>query len=195
MKFVEYWKKFWNFLNEDSWSSFLVVLLIAFVVIKFVFFPILSFLTGTTLPLVIVESCSMYHQANGFGNTFTSDIYEDYGLSLDDTIGWDFQNGLNKGDVIFVIGADDIKVGDVIIFNAETQYRYPLIHRVISIENEIYSTKGDNYITNPMQLEIEKEINENQLVGKALFRVPAIGWLKLIFFESGRSPRDRGFCS
>jgi signal peptidase I len=188
---MKYFKRIWNFLKEDSWPSFLVTLVLAFVVIKFIFFPGLSLLTGTELPLVIVESCSMYHHEGGFDRTFESSVYENYGLSLEDTIGWDFQNGFSKGDVIFVVGADDVEVGDVVIFNAGAQY--PLIHRVVGA-GETYATKGDNYKTNSLQLNSEKSISEDQLVGKALFRIPAIGWTKLIFFESGRLDRNKGFC-
>lgn len=181
----------WDFLQEDSWSSFVVTLVLAFVIIKFVFFPGLSFLTGTSLPLVIVESCSMYHHEDGFEKTFESSVYADYGLGLEDTVDWDFQNGFSKGDVIFVVGADNVEIGDVIIFNGGA--RYPMIHRVVGV-GETYATKGDNYKTNSLQLASEKSIPEDELVGKALFRIPAVGWAKLIFFEFGRSSRDRGFC-
>ena len=186
------WKKTWKFLQEDSWPSLLVTLLLAFVIIKFIFFPGLSFITGTQLPLVIVESCSMYHHENGFEKTFTSEVYEDQEISIEDTNRWDFQNGFSKGDVIFVVGAKEVEVGDVIIFNAGN--KYPLIHRVISSEKGEYSTKGDNYKTNSKQLPSEKSISEEQLVGKALFKIPFVGWAKLIFFEAGRQEDQRGMC-
>ena len=184
-------QKIWKFLQEDSWPSFVVTLLIAFIVIKFLFFPGLSLLTGTSLPLVIVESCSMYHHEDGLERTFESSVYGEYGLELEDTGMWDFQNGFSKGDVIFVVGAGEPEIGDVIIFNGGA--RYPLIHRVIG-DGETYSTKGDNYKTNSRQLSSEKSISEDQLIGKALFKVPFIGWAKLIFFEAGRPSRDRGLC-
>ena len=190
-KVVDCWKKFWVFLKKDSWASFAVTLLLAFVIIKFVFFPGLSLITGTGLPLVIVESCSMYHHDAGFDNTFESDVYEDYGLSLADTGNWIFQNGFSKGDVIFVVGARNVEVGDVIIFNGGAQH--PLIHRVVEVDDG-YATKGDNYKTNAKQLSMEKDISEEQVIGKALFKVPFIGWAKLIFFEGGRSARERGLC-
>jgi len=190
-KVVDCWKKFWVFLKKDSWASFAVTLLLAFVIIKFVFFPGLSLITGTGLPLVIVESCSMYHHDAGFDNTFESDVYEDYGLSLADTDNWIFQNGFNKGDVIFVVGAKNVEVGDVIIFNGGAQH--PLIHRVVEVDDG-YATKGDNYKTNAKQLSMEKDISEEQVIGKALFKVPFIGWAKLIFFEASRSPHERGLC-
>jgi len=187
-KFVDCWKAFWAFLKKDSWDSFAVTLLLAFVIIKFVFFPGLSLITGTSLPLVIVESCSMYHHDAGFENTFESDVYEDYGLSLADTGNWIFQNGFNKGDVIFVVGARNVEVGDVIIFNGGAQH--PLIHRVVDDE-EPYTTKGDN---NPESYFFDKNISEEQVIGKALFKVPFIGWAKLIFFEWSQSDSNGGLC-
>jgi signal peptidase I len=184
-------KKFWAFLCEDNWKSLFVTLILAFVVIKFVFFPGLAFVTGTSLPLVIVESCSMYHHEDGFGKTFESDVYGDYGISLEDSEDWVFQNGFSKGDVIFVVGAKNIDVGDVVIFDGEAEY--PLIHRVVEA-GDGYATKGDNYKTNSKQLSSEKNISEEQLVGKALFKVPFIGWAKLVFFEGRKPVSQRGFC-
>jgi signal peptidase I len=134
----------------------------------------------------------MYHHNDGFEDMFKSDVYEDYGVSINDTKDWVFQNGFSKGDVIFVIGPKNIKVGDVIIFNAGAQY--PLIHRVIKAD-DTYSTKGDNYKTNARQLNSEKVIDENQIIGKALFKIPFVGWIKLIFFEGNRPSNERGFCN
>ncbi len=190
-KISEFLKEVSSFLKKDSWPSFFVTLILAFVLIKFIFFPGLSFLTGTELPLVIVESCSMYHHEPGFENTFLSSVYEDYGLSIEDSKNWIFQNGFSKGDVIFVVGANNINVGDVIVFNGGS--RYPLIHRVVSSGNS-YSTKGDNYITNHNQLSSEKNIRKSQIIGKALFKVPFIGWAKLIFFEFNKPLDNRGLC-
>ncbi|MFH0711655.1 MAG: hypothetical protein V1889_00860 [archaeon] len=187
------WKRIYKFLKKDSWASLFVTLVLAIIVIKFLFFPTLSFLTGTPLPLVIVESCSMHHYENGFEKIFeASDVYADDGISLSDSGDWIFQDGFNKGDVIFVVGAGDIEIGDVIVFNGGSTY--PIIHRVVEV-GDYYATKGDNYKTNSNQLSSEKMIGGEQVVGKALFRVPFVGWIKLIFFEFGRDVRARGFCS
>jgi signal peptidase I len=192
-KLLDYFKRFLDFLQKDTWTSLILTLVFAFILIKFLFFPGLSLLTGTSLPLVIVESCSMYHFENGFEKIFTENsLYRNKLINLEDTDSWDFQNGFSKGDVIFVVGAGDIEVGDVIIFNGGS--RYPLIHRVISA-GKTYGTKGDNYKTNSNQLPIEKTINDEAVVGRALFKIPTIGWVKLIFFESSRNNWDRGFCS
>jgi hypothetical protein len=132
----------------------------------------------------------MYHQEDGLEKVFESSVYDDYGLDLRDARNWIFQNGFSKGDVIFVVGARDVEVGDVIVFNGGE--RYPLIHRVVEVGEDGYTTKGDN---NPVVYPFDKNIGEDQLVGKALFKVPFIGWMKLIFFEFGKNPPKRGFCS
>lgn len=186
--------KFWNFLKEDSWQSMVVFLLIAIIFIRFLFFPALSFVTGTSLPLVIVESCSMYHSQKGFEQIFEKPFYGEKGISIEDTVDWDFQNGLNKGDVIFVVRAKNLEVGDVVIF--EGGERYPIIHRLVR-NSEPYQTMGDNnygQLKPPRSLTDETNISEDQLVGKAVFRVPYLGWIKLIFFEFSRPESQRGFC-
>jgi len=99
---------------------------------------------------------------------------------------------------LFIIGEkpEKIKVGDVIIFEAER--KNPIIHRVIKIEKnpetgkKIFTTMGDN--VGHVQT-FEKEINEDKLVGKAVFRIaPYLGWGKLIFFEPFRPNEQRGIC-
>jgi hypothetical protein len=181
--------KVWNFLKEDSWPSFLVSLVLALIIIKFVFFPILSLLTETSLPLVIVESCSMYHSQD-LENIMENKYYSDYRLSYDNTSDWNLKNGFTKGDIIFVVGADNPKVGDVIIFNAGQSN--PIIHRIIGISDTgIYTTKGDN---NAGLLVFEKNIDKEQIVGKAVFKIPFIGWVKLIFFDWMKPDEQRGFC-
>lgn len=182
-------KKLLDFLKSDSWVSLVVVLLIALVLILYVLFPILEFVTGTSLPMVIVESCSMHHEELGFERVFSSPVYGNNKIALDDTAEWAFQRGLNKGDIIFVVGAKDIKKGDVIIFAGGSTH--PIIHRVVD-DVLPYATKGDNYITNSGQLPSEVSISDNQILGKAIFRIPSIGWVKLIFFDwRGGSP---GLC-
>jgi hypothetical protein len=107
-----------------------------------------------------------------------------------------FRNGLNKGDILFVISAnpEKLEIGDVVIFNAAQ--RNPIIHRIIKIKEEdgnlVFSTIGDN---NNGQLEFEKRISSQQIIGKPILKIaPYLGWVKLIFFEKSKSASDRGFC-
>ncbi len=201
-KFRKFWKKFWWIVwKDDSFRGWIVSLLFIFIMIKFIFFPLLNLATGTSLPLAIVESCSMYHQGDLFGNFNNWWERHDskyFPLKIDKTEFSDFvfKKGFNKGDILFIIRArpEKLEIGDVIIFNAEQ--KNPVIHRIINIKQEnntyVFSTIGDN---NNGQLSVEKEINENQLVGKAVLRIaPAIGWGKLVFYEHSKSSNERGFC-
>jgi hypothetical protein len=188
---VDLFKKFWDFLKKDNLPSLMVFLVLIFMFLLLIFFPLLRYFTGTQYPLVIVESCSMHHDEYGFNNTFTSSIYEKNHISINDTSSWDFPMGVNKGDIIFIIGTKNINVGDVIIFNGGENH--PIIHRIID-DIEPYQTKGDNHITNYEQLSVEKNISNNQILGKAIFRIPYLGWIKLIFFDWMKSDGQRGFC-
>lgn len=198
----KFWKKFWFIVwKDDSLKGWIFSILFLFILIKFIFFPTLSFITGTQLPLAIVESCSMYHDGNLLSD-FDSwwerhdSKYSDYIINQLDFKDFIFKNGFNKGDIMFVIKAkpEKLKIGDVIIFNGGSNR--PIIHRIINIKQEnkeyIFSTIGDN---NNGQLSFEKNIQESQLIGKAVFKLaPYIGWGKLIFFEFKQNSENKGFC-
>ncbi len=188
MNILEYPKKIWKYLKKDTWDSWVVSLILTFVVIKFVFFPLLSFTTGSSLPLVVVESCSMYHGVE-FDEWWDRNgiWYEKQGIEKEDFEEFSMKGGLNKGDVVLIYGRGDYNLGDIIVF--QTDFKYPLIHRLI--DEVPYSTKGDN---NFGQLAQEKRIDKDKILGKAVARIPAVGWLKLIFFEGSRPDEQRGFC-
>jgi len=180
---------FWNFLKKDTWQSWLISIILAIIIIKFIFFPLMSLITGTPLPLVVVESCSMYHESS-FDDWWlqNSGWYESKNINKFDFLSFRLKNGLNKGDIVFVWGYAGYKKGSIIIFNSET--KYPLIHRVVSLSP--LATKGDH---NSGQINgLETDIKPEQVVGKAIFKIPALGWIKLIFFEPFKSPDKRGFC-
>ena len=136
----------------------------------------------------------MYHQEKGFEKIFQNPIYQDMGISIEDTKNWDFQNGLNKGDVIFVVRPKNLEIGDVVIFEGGQQH--PIIHRLIK-DTEPYQTIGDNnqgQLKPPRDITDETNISQDQLIGKAVFRIPYLGWIKLILFEFARPESQRGLC-
>ena len=198
----EFWKKFWFIVwKDDSLKGWIISILFLFIVIKFVFFPLLNLATGTTLPLAIVESCSMYHQGNVFSD-FDSwyerhdEKYTPFIINKLDFQDFPLKRGFSKGDILFIVGTkpEKLEEGDVIIFNANQ--KNPIIHRIINIKEEngeyIFSTIGDN---NNNQIPFEKIILEDKIVGKASFRlVPYLGWVKLVFFEGSKPLSERGFC-
>ena len=200
--FKKFWDNFWFIVwKDESFKGWIISIIFIFIVIKFVFFPVLSLTTGTKLPLAIIESCSMYHQGNLFSDydswwTRHETKYSDFQLDKKNLKKFIFNNGFSKGDILFMVKAkpEKLKVGDVIIFEGNLQN--PIIHRVIKIEKEneeyIFSTIGDN---NNGQLSLEKEIKSNQLIGKSAFRItPWLGWAKLVLYEPMRSEAERGFC-
>jgi|SRR3989344_4900020 len=204
MKLKEVWKKFWFILwKDDSFKGWLLSIIFLFVFIKFIFFPVLGFITRTSLPLAIVESCSMHHEKSiGFIPNFDNwwqkhdNKYTQFSINENEFKNFILKNGFTKGDILFVIGAkpEKLKIGDVVIF--EVNQQHPVIHRIINIKEEngerIFSTIGDN---NQGQLSAETSIKQEQIVGKAVFKIaPYLGWVKLIFFEYKQPASNKGFC-
>lgn len=198
----EFLKKFWFIVwKDDSLKGWIISIIFLFIVIKFIFFPALNLVTGSSLPLAIVESCSMYHQGNIFSDFDNwwerhESKYSNLEINKLDFREFKLKRGFNKGDILFIVGKkpEKLEVGDIIVFNAEQ--KNPVIHRIINIEYEneeyTFSTFGDN---NNGQLSFEKSITSEEIVGKAVFRVvPYLGWGKLIFFEGKRPASERGFC-
>ncbi|MEK6901409.1 MAG: hypothetical protein AABX37_03645, partial [Nanoarchaeota archaeon] len=164
-QFKRYAKKAWHFFwHEDSVASWIVNLIIAFVVIKFLVYPGLGLLFGTSFPIVAVISESMEHglsnnlicgqQFEEMKESFDNywDLcgywYEGKGITKEQFQTFPFQNGFNKGDVIILWRADksNLEKGDILVFQADRPQ--PIIHRIagITLDNEkvYYQTKGDH---------------------------------------------------
>ncbi|MAF50756.1 MAG: signal peptidase I [Nanoarchaeota archaeon] len=193
------WKKIWYFIwKDDSLASWLVNVVLAVIIVKFLIFPGLGLLLDTSFPVVAVVSCSMEH---GFTNCGQGSVelcgvdetidakgldeywdicgvwYEDNEIDKNMFSSFPFQDGFNKGDIMVLVGSEDINLGDVIVFGSGRSGP-PIIHRVVDIENGEYMTKGDH---NSGQLNFEKDIKKDAILGKAVFRVPYLGWVKVAF--------------
>lgn len=84
---------------------------------------------------------------------------------------------MEKGDLVVVRGGEEIKTGDIVIYDAPT-YKYPIIHRVINISDEGVTTKGDhNAAADPWTTRLSK------IHGKAILRIPYLGWVKVGAYE------------
>ena len=114
-KFIEFLQKFWFVVwKDDSFRGWILSLLFIFIVIKFIFFPLLNLVTGTTLPLAIVESCSMYHQGNLFSEFDDwwfrhQDKYAEFDLTKFTFENSNFKNGFTKGDILFKYPSNQIE--------------------------------------------------------------------------------------
>jgi signal peptidase I len=191
------WKKrlhkVWFFIwEDDSPWSWIVNIILAFVLIKFIIYPSLGFVLQTTHPVVAVVSESMEHKGN-FDEWWdnSKEWYVQNGISKEDFHDFVLRNGFNKGDIMFLRGkpAEDIEIGEVIVFWSAR--RDPIIHRVVkkwTSDGDIFlGTKGDNYETNSAPIKTsfldETQINEQQLVGTAAVRIPLLGYIKIWFVE------------
>jgi len=192
-------KKTWHFIWEDNsvWS-WIVNIVLAFVLIKFIVYPGLGFLLNTSHPVVAVVSESMEHNGN-FDDWWgkAGEWYTNRDIQKEDFENFPLKNGFNKGDIMVLKGKkfEDIKVGDVVVFWSAK--RDPIIHRVVKKwqDKEVYyfQTKGDNYLTNKDSIVSkdnkgniildETKISQEQIVGNAVVRIPLLGYIKIWFVE------------
>lgn len=186
-------KKTWNFIwYEDSFASLIANIILAFVLIKYLVYPALGLAFGTELPIVAVVSNSMYHN-NDFNAWWDNARawYESNGIDYSNFNTFPLKNGFDKGDIMLVTGAsvNNVNTGDIVIF--DSQRPNPIIHRVVGRYEEngkvYYQTKGDNYITNPRPLQgtsiDETKVPIESLKGKAIFRLPLLGYVKILAMD------------
>jgi signal peptidase I len=195
-----FWSRLWWFLWEDNsvWS-WIANIVLAFVLIKFIIYPALGLLLGTGYPIVAVVSGSMEHDGS-FEEWWArpqccndaacaqrlpqGDLYARVGMTPEDFKGYPFSNGFNKGDIMILRGPQELTIGDILVFWADSRAE-PIIHRVVQVKQGAdggmtYRTKGDH---NCGSASFEQAIGGDRMLGKALFRVPYLGWIKIGFVE------------
>lgn len=200
-----YAKTAWNyFWKNDSLGSWLLNIVVAFVVIRYILYPVLGFALGTSYPIVAVVSESMEHglhdqalcgqQFAEFKESFANywaacgSWYEERGIPQEQFQGFPFSNGFDKGDVIILWRANhNVDVGDILVFQADRPQ--PIIHRVVKKWEEngkvFYQTKGDHNQRSSDGVG-ELRIGEERVLGKGIVRIPFLGWLKILFVEAVR---------
>ena len=201
-KWKQHSKKAWHFFwHGDSFASFFANILVAFLIIKFILYPLLGLTLGTSFPIVAVISESMEHGLHDgqlcaqyfpeFKESFDhywdacGNWYEKQGISKQEFTQFQFEQGFNKGDVIVLWRADrnNIKIGTILIFQGSRPQ--PIIHRVVKIWQEdgkyYYQTKGDH--NSGSILSEETKIDESKIYGKGVLRIPYLGWVKILFVD------------
>ena len=203
----QYLKKIWYFLwEDDSLISWVASVVFAFLLIKFIIFPGLGLILGTKFPIVAVVSGSMEHSIDDGGilcgkrpenytKTFDNwwevcgGFYEGRGISKEEFRLYPLSDGFNTGDIITLRGIKftDIKIGDVIVFTNSCRNE-PIIHRVVEKDDTI-TTKGDHnaQIGKNGVGGCDEDIAEDEIYGKALFRIPYLGYLKKIVIDVASS--------
>ena len=181
-------KKVWYFIwEDDSVWSWLVNIVLAFLLIKFVVYPGLGYVFKTTHPVVAVVSESMEHNGN-FDDWWKrqGSWYVQNGISKEEFMKFSLTGGFNKGDIMILYGKKhgEINVGDIIVFWSAK--KEPIIHRVVKKWSEgsdlYFATKGDH---NPNQIKMstldETKISADQIIGNAVVRIPLLGYIKIWF--------------
>jgi len=185
-KFINILKKIWYFIwEEDSLLSWIVNIILAIVLIKYIIYPGLGLVLGTHYPIVAVVSDSMEHRYMlDDWWAYQSTFYIGKNISFEEFKKFPFNNGFNKGDLMVLIGTnpEKIKIGDIIVFMAGKPD--PIIHRVVALRNSdgdyVFETKGDNNVNQITSTWLnEKNVSASKIVGKAVFRIPYLGWVKI----------------
>ncbi|MBD3354520.1 signal peptidase I [Candidatus Woesearchaeota archaeon] len=193
-EFKKLLKKIWWFIWESNSAwSWIVNIILAFVIIKFLVYPALGFILSTSYPVVAVVSGSMEHDGS-FDDWWESEAfcintncnqalyYRNFNITKEEFHDFNFRNGFNKGDIMILYGSEpeNIEVGDIIVFQSIRPD--PIIHRVIKREKInstfYFQTKGDHNPSSYPSLKEEK-IHQNRILGKAVARVPFLGWIKI----------------
>lgn len=198
-------KRIWHFFwNEDTVWSWIANIIVAFLVIRFIVYPLLGIVLGTGFPIVAVVSESMeqgLHQnilcgqqfeefQESFGNYWQvcGKWYEEQGISKEQFRTFPFQQGFRKGDVIILWRAntENLRRGDILVFQGNRPQ--PIIHRVVKVwqenENYYYQTKGDHNSNSIDGAMGETKIGEERILGKGLIRIPYLGWVKILFVDA-----------
>jgi len=117
--------------------------------------------------------------------------HEDFYLQRDITRSefqeYPYSNGFNKGDIMILLGSNPEKLerGDVLVFWSGKPY--PIIHRIVAIDlnpvngDRVFQTKGDfnrDQVRQPPILD-ETNIGEEQVLGRAVARIPFLGYVKI----------------
>ena len=205
----EVWGRLWHFFwEEDNLWSWALNIIVAFILIKWVIYPGLGLILNTNYPVVAVVSQSMEHNGIGFNQWWAEgrQYHEAFNITQDDFQDFPFRNGFNKGDIMILYGVDGVNIGDVVVFWGGK--KEPIIHRVVKEWNDsgeiFFQTKGDNIVTNKRSIQLyvnvfgmtvpkgtegaikvidETGIAKKDVVGKAIFRVPYLGYIKIWFID------------
>lgn len=142
---------------------------------------------NTSYPFAAFLSESMEHNAN-FDDWWGThgDWYIQNGIEREQFLTYSFKNGIYKGDLVITKGlpSDEFQIGDVLLFWSSK--KEPIMHRIVKKWNEgdeiYFGTKGDHnpnqIISSPLD---ETKINENQIIGKVIFRISYLGYPKILY--------------
>ncbi len=175
-------------------TKWIVAIILAFIIWNLILIPSLRFLNKSPTPIVTIMTNSMEHYVE-FDDWWVrhKGPYTEKEITKENFTTFPYVNGLNVGDMIFVIGKkpEDIQVGDILIF--ETKQEELIIHRTINkwIEDSpnfgdryLFQTKGDNHYVSIQQYYLdETRIPIQRIKGVGTFRIRYIGMPKVWLYR------------
>ena len=203
-KTKQYGKKTWHFIwHDDSAGSWIANIIIAFLIIRFLVYPLLGVIFGTSFPIVAVISESMEHGLHNqqicgqtleeFQESFDNywqqcgQWYEEHNITKEQFQKFPLKKGFRKGDIIIIwrSTSKNTDIGDVLVFQGNKPQ--PIIHRVVNKweeETTYYQTKGDHNAGSITGNFGETKINQQRIYGKGILRVPYFGYIKILFVDA-----------
>ena len=94
-----------------------------------------------------------------------------FGLTIFEIVSGSMEPTLNVKDLIIVYSTDKIKENDIITYTDDKDF---ITHRVIKIEGETITTKGDSNNSTDVR------INKNKIIGKVILTIPKGGIIREI---------------
>ena len=83
---------------------------------------------------------------------------------------------LHTGDVVVVKPVSQYHQNDIITFNSNQNFT--ITHRIIQVNNQSYTTKGDANSVSDQEV-----VNSSQILGKVIFFIPKLGYF-IMFVKS-----------
>lgn len=128
-----------------------------------IFIDILMFIITFLILFALCNFISVKVLHKDYSNLFGLTIFEIVSGSMEPT--------LNVKDLIIVYSTDKIKENDIITYTDDKDF---ITHRVIKIEGETITTKGDSNNSTDVR------INKNKIIGKVILTIPKGGIIREI---------------
>lgn len=101
-----------------------------------------------------------------------NNYFEFFGYSIFEVATGSMEPSISKNDIIITKKGNDYKVNDIITYVTDNDF---ITHRIISVNNDTYITKGDANNT------IDKEVTSKNIVGKVIKVYKNLGIWKSVF--------------